>query len=280
MTDQGRFLFDYRPLRDKELARLVRLSSLYENATRHLLESLKKDSEKQIRSIIDVGAGTGHTTKLLAEIFPKAKVTYFDLSNELPAYFRKSIQGTNKNFRIIQGDILTHSFDETYDLVFSRFALKHMYDPAGSVQIMADITNHGGMVLLFDKDVFANIWYPCFPLYKSGFITALNKYNQGVDRGGDSGIGRKMRTLLEQNGINVRDEQILAFNLQKKSPEMEEYKKLYIQVYENLVPELVSAGLIGYPNAMNDLEYLKKFLDNEKNTAIILDFIVWGNKRA
>ena len=279
MNEKGRFVFDKRPYKEKELSRLIRLSDFYDSYTKNILEKIKKDTETKIESIIDIGAGTGHTTVLLKKLFPNAEVTYFDASKELLIYSKKLAEVNNCRINFINGDILLYKFEKKYDLIFSRFALKHIFTPQKAIDIMCGALNKKGTICLIDKDVYANIWFPDFPLYKTKFMEALNRYNKFKNRGGDSAIGRKIKNYLTINGIEIKNEELLSFNLNDNSGEkIKLYKEIYIEVYKNLIPELTDNNLITKEEAEKDINKLTTFLNNKKHTAIIIDFFVIGKK--
>lgn len=279
MSSQGRFIFDERPAKNEELDRLIKLSDFYHSYTLKILSNIKKNNEKKIHRIIDIGAGTGHTTILLKELFPNAQVTYFDLSRDLLQYSQELSSNHNVRLEFVRGEILSHKFDGKYDLVFSRFALKHIFNPRKAIQIMCGILEDQGVICLMDKDVYANIWYPRFPLYKTKLMDAINKYNEAFHRGGDSAIGRKMRCLLSGNSISVEHEELLCINLNdQKDKKIKLFKQIYIDVYKNLVPELVQHRLISKAEADDSIDKLIDFIENKKNTSVIVDFITWGRK--
>jgi SAM-dependent methyltransferase len=279
MNYKGRFVFDERPAKKKELNRLLSLNEFYNPHTKKILEHIRRSVKHEIKNIIDIGAGTGHTTILLKEFFPNANITYFDFSRDLLEYFRGLLKISQHEVKIEHGDILNHSFTEKYDLIFSRFALKHIFNPEHAIKVMCENLNNKGTICLIDKDIYANIWFPKFPLYKTKFMTALNKYNESENRGGDSAIGRKIRYYLSNNNIEIEHEELLTFNLNNNSSkQMLCYKEIFVEVYRNLVPELVATGLLTENQANKDIKKLIAFLNNNKNTAIIFDFVVWGQK--
>ena len=273
MTGKGRFDFDTRPSNDAEFQRLIDLSRYYQPLMRELFDRYKHEN---IKSIIDIGAGTGHTTLLLKETFPHAAVTYFDSSLRLTQYAKEGAGKQELDITFTTGDFHTFDFDRTYDLVFSRFALKHLYDPPQAIRKMTELLEHGGRILAMDKDVTANTWYPVFPLYRTAFMEALNKYNRQSHRGGDSSIGRKIKYLLSKN--QIRDISVDIRQTHLTAPENALYRRLYLDVYNNLVPELVQAGLITEEDAQEDITRLQTFLENPDNLAVTVDFIVSGVK--
>jgi len=212
----------------------------------------------------------------LKSIFPESEVTYFDSSLQLTEVAREKAKNSGCKLFFLNEDIHTYQFSQTYDLAFSRFALKHLYNPLLSISKIVNILNSGGRILLIDKDVTANIWYPAFPLYRSAFIAALNRYNKQSHRGGDSTIGRKMKTLLGKNNIKQIEVEIIPNYL--TDLENAEYRELQLGVYSNLLPELVQAGFITSEEGQKDIDKLKTFLENPDHLAVSFDFIVTGIK--
>jgi len=274
MDKKGRFIFDKRPAKDKELNRLIKLSQLYEEDMKKLFNEFK---EFNFKRIIDIGAGTGHTTVLLKKIFPKAEVTYCDISKDLSEYARKLSEDEGVEVHFIQEDILKcDNISGKYDFVFSRFALKHIFNPILAVKNMVSLLNEGGIIQLVDKDVSANIWFPRFPLYKTDYMKALNKYNQGQNRGGDPTIGRKLSYLLSQFGVKKIKVRANGRNLIEDNNKT--YRDILVEVYENLLPEMISKGYITEEESNKDIENFKNFLHKKSNLAIVFDFIITGVK--
>ncbi|KUO50218.1 MAG: hypothetical protein APF76_10925 [Desulfitibacter sp. BRH_c19] len=275
MQKRGRFIFDERPLKKMELDRLIKLSYAYHEQMLQLFEGYRDNDFKRI---IDVGAGTGHTTVLLKQLFPDAEVTYCDMSENLFDYSRKLIQSHGLQVNFTKDDILNPvDIKGKYDLVFCRFALKHMFDPIGAVKNMADLLKKKGVMILIDKDVSSNIWFPKFPLYKSSYMDALNKYNQHTHRGGDSFIGRKLPFILKSLSMTNIHTNIIGKNIVEDDNKV--YREIMLEVYRNLVPELTSVGYISEQDAHADIDQLENFLNTEGNVAIIFDFIVTGVKK-
>ncbi len=274
MVDKGRFYFDKRPARKNELTRLIELSMFYKPFMADIFIGLKDKREKPFSNIIDVGAGTGHTTYQIKALFPNAAVTWLDSSVELLEYAWQSSPDEAVGIEFVNCGLMEYEPTREYDFVFSRFALKHFYDPKLAVSKMVEMLSDGGYICLIDKDVTANVWHPGFPLYQTRFMKALNAYNRKDNRGGDSSIGRKLKTMLAFHGIRDINVNLLVIDL--TSPRNKAFQKLYIQVYSNLVPELVEEKLISEEEAMADIERMEKFLSSANNFALTFDFIVTG----
>jgi SAM-dependent methyltransferase len=81
--------------------------------------------------ILDVGCGGGTTTFGLAEaVGPGGRVVGVDLSAPLLAAARGRNRSPNVAF--VQADAQTHTFDETFDAIYSRFGVMFFADPAGA----------------------------------------------------------------------------------------------------------------------------------------------------
>lgn len=273
---KGRFIYDQRPAKSKELERLIRLNELYRPLMQELFQNHYSQYHKTTFEIIDIGAGTGHCTIDLKKIFPNAEVTYFDLSPTLMNYAKGIAKKEKSELTFILGDFAKFEFTKKYDFVFSRFALKHIYNPEAAIQKMVDLLKPNGTILLMDKDVSANIWYPVFPLYKTKYMQALNEYNDKPERGGNSFVGRSIKYMLAKYGISDISTTLNAIDL--TSEQNTEHKKLYTEVYFNLLPELVAEGLISQNEAEHDLKRLTDFFNAGGNLSVIFDFITKGSK--
>ncbi|MFD6880425.1 MULTISPECIES: trans-aconitate 2-methyltransferase [unclassified Streptomyces] len=94
-----------------------------------------KSDESPGPRIADLGCGPGNVTALLAERWPEARITGFDLSPEMLArataeYAGPTAGGGHLDFR--HGDIADWMPEETYDLIVSNAALQWVPSHPGS----------------------------------------------------------------------------------------------------------------------------------------------------
>ncbi len=86
------------------------------------LESIfKKYSKKLVKSILDLGCGTGGHSLILAE--KGYKVAGVDLSQEMLEIGRKKAKERELNIEFIQGDIRNLKLNQKFDAVISMFAV-------------------------------------------------------------------------------------------------------------------------------------------------------------
>ena len=76
-----------------------------------------------IGDVLEVGCGTGVVLAELQRLFPAGRVTGMDLFEEGLKFARRRFNGA-----LIQGDVFTHSFTESFDLVGAFDVIEHLDD--------------------------------------------------------------------------------------------------------------------------------------------------------
>lgn len=89
-----------------------------------VLELIPYPSEAEIR-ILDLGAGTGLLTALLAAALPKAQFTLVDISEEMLARARERFATDPARFTYQVLDYVTEPLTGDYDVVVSALSLHH-----------------------------------------------------------------------------------------------------------------------------------------------------------
>ena len=85
-------------------------------------------------------------------------------------------------------------------MVYARFLLSHVSDPAGVVAAMAKVAAPGGLVIVEDIDYTASFCHPESAIFRR----YVELYQESVRRrGGDSGIGPALPALLRSAGLHV-----------------------------------------------------------------------------
>jgi ubiquinone/menaquinone biosynthesis C-methylase UbiE len=94
--------------------------------------------------VIDVGCGTGPTTRALAEaVGPKGHVLGVDIAGPLLARAREHLAGYPQ-VELLQADAQTHPFSADHDLVFSRFGVMFFSDTAAAFRNLGSALRPGG----------------------------------------------------------------------------------------------------------------------------------------
>ena len=96
------------------------------------------------RVIYDLGCGTGHLTKILAERFPEATVTGVDSSPEMLAEAQREFPG----IRWQQADIRAWSPDQIPDLIFTNAALHWVPDHERLLPRLVGMLREGGVLAM------------------------------------------------------------------------------------------------------------------------------------
>ena len=80
----------------------------------------------QVKSILDVGAGTGLMSAFFHEKYPDAKFTLVDISQDMLKKAQERFEG-NENITFLNADFATVDFPENhFDLVVSGLAIHHL----------------------------------------------------------------------------------------------------------------------------------------------------------
>ncbi len=115
-----------------------------------LVERMDVMSMKPV-SILDAGSGTGFVSQLLAERFPKAKITALDLAlNMLKQAKRKRtfLQRWNKQFRYVNAEVESLPFaDASVELVISGLTLQWCQDLPKVFKEFKRVLAPGGLLL-------------------------------------------------------------------------------------------------------------------------------------
>ena len=93
-----------------------------------VLESIPFGEEREIR-VLELGAGTGLLSAMVAERFPRSRVTLVDISVEMLRVARRRLAGERERFAFRTMDYARKPLPETeggYDLVVSALSVHHL----------------------------------------------------------------------------------------------------------------------------------------------------------
>lgn len=129
---------------------------------------------------LDVGAGTGEITFLLAEkAGPRGSVIGLDFSNEMLNIAREKLKkrvcrDCPAPLVFVQGNALNLPFpDQSFDVVTTGFTLRNVTDIPLSVREMFRVCKYGGKVTCLEISRPAGVWGWGFGLYFDGLIPLL-----------------------------------------------------------------------------------------------------------
>lgn len=110
-------------------------------------------NKKDVKSILEIGCGTGIYPIRSKELFKNIQYTGIDISSSAIDYCKKK-----SNFEFICGDIIEMKFDRKFDLVFSHAVIDHVYDINQFVSKIIDAT---------EKYAYINSYRGYFPKLKN-----------------------------------------------------------------------------------------------------------------
>jgi len=152
--------------------------------------------------IVDLGAGPGVTSSLLARTFPAATVTGVEPDAALRRRARSRAEQLGQDGRcsFVEGTAAAIPLgDASVDAVYARFLFQHLPDPAASLAEVHRVLRPGGIMAMVDVDDGGVVVHPEPPAL-AGFQARV----AGAQRllGGDRKVGRKLVDLLSAAGFD------------------------------------------------------------------------------
>jgi SAM-dependent methyltransferase len=193
-----------------EIVRLDAQAAFYEPATRRLLTAAGLDAGMRV---LDLGAGLGHVTQLVAELVgSEGEVVGVDAHAGLLAIAReRSAEAGLENVSFVEGDARDYRDERPFDAVVGRLILFHLADPVGALRHHAGALVPGGLLLAIDFDAVGCRCEPPLPLAQA----AVEYYVAAFRRAGaDPAIGMRLPSLLDAAGL--RD--VESFGIQDYIP--------------------------------------------------------------
>ncbi|MBK5306905.1 MAG: class I SAM-dependent methyltransferase [Frankiaceae bacterium] len=145
-----------------EGAHWVEHADVYENSGwriwQHFLDAVPITSDA---TVLDIGCGTGKSTRSVARIAMDGSALGVDLSARMLALARRRADGEGlANIRFEQADAQVHPFPPaTYDLAISSFGAMFFADPvAGFTNITQALRPGGRLALLAWREPTSNAW--------------------------------------------------------------------------------------------------------------------------
>lgn len=128
------------------VARLAIVASVFEPSTRALLARVAPRHET---TVLDLGCGPGHTTRLLAERFARAGVVGLEQSEPFLVEARRTAP---PRVRFERADVTTTLPSPPADVIYARYVLSHLPDRAAVLRRWLAALAPGGVLVVEEVD--------------------------------------------------------------------------------------------------------------------------------
>lgn len=254
---------------DAGARRLALLGRVKWPTTRQLL---RKAGLRKGAHCLDLGCGSGAVTLELARtVGVHGRVVGMDLDERFLELARKAATRRRLNVVFQYGDVVECEESGVYDLVFARFLLTHLVNPAKALAAMVRAAKPGGSIVLEDIDFPGSFCHPPCP----AFARYVELYQAVVRRaGGDPAIGPRLFVLAADAGIKD-----LHMNVLVPTYHAGEGKQLAPLTLEHIRESVVAAGLATDAEVDGLIAELNAFIADE-TTIVSLPriFQVWGRR--
>jgi SAM-dependent methyltransferase len=224
---------------------------------------------------LDVGCGGGDVTLELARrAGPHGWVIGVDIDEAKLSLARQeaAVQGiANVEFRAL--DIRNAEADTGFDLVYARFLLTHLADPAGAIATFGRALRPGGLLIVEDIDFKGTFAWPetaAFRRYRELYYAVVHT------RGGDPDIGPRLPILLADGGFAHVDMHVV-----QPIAMQGEAKLINPITLENIADAIVQDGLAAPQEIDALIHELHTFAADPRTVAGVARVIqVWGRRAA
>lgn len=151
-------------------------------------------------SVLDLGAGTGLMSALIAGKYPESRITLIDIAEEMLLKARERLSGFT-NTKFIVADYVDYDFAENYDIIVSALSIHHL-----EASVKAKLYNKcfkllkpGGILINADQVMGASEYLE--NLYKSDWkkkVEASGLSREVLDSAYERVRLDKMSTLIDQ----------------------------------------------------------------------------------
>jgi len=130
--------------------RLRRLSLLYRPPSAAALAQARQACGNSVATAIDLGAGPGYTTELVAEISQAARVVGYERS---AAFCTEARARSANSIEFVEQDVAAGNLPiGGVDLAFCRFLLTHLPDPVATLRYWHSALRPGGILVLIELE--------------------------------------------------------------------------------------------------------------------------------
>jgi SAM-dependent methyltransferase len=191
---------------DRALRRLFVLAEAYEPTSRAFLTRVRTRFAARPEAVLDLGAGPGVTTELLAEIFEPAQLVVYDTSERSVELARARLTRDRLPGRPMV-DVVRHEATTAYPhaglgLVYARHLLAHLAEPDRLIRAALAALAPGG-VLAVEETASLDSADDAFTRYYA-LVTRLQAHYGQRHR-----VGLELAELADRAGATVLDHRIV-----------------------------------------------------------------------
>lgn len=195
---------------EHEIVRLDAQAAFYEQATVRFLNAAGIEPGMRV---LDLGAGLGHVTRLLANLVgPGGEVVGVDAQPGLLAMAEERTgEAGFENVRFVEGDVRDYRDERPFDAAVGRLILFHLPDAAGALRHHAGGLVPGGLLLAIDFDAVGCRTEPPLELAQAAveyYVAAFRRADA------DPAIGMRLASLFAAAGLK----EVTSFGIQEYIP--------------------------------------------------------------
>ena len=217
--------------------------------------------------VLDAGCGTGAITAGIADLGAEAVGLDRDTSLLSQAPARESL-------RLVEGDLLTMSFDAEFDIAATARCLQWIdaHDLAAAVDNLVKAVKPGGMVVVLDYDHTSHMWQPEPPAEFRAFFDAFLTWRD-AHRWHNS-IARELPQMLRQAGLIDVTEHVSN----EACGPLDAAAGIWPHVMELLGPKMIGEGYWTEPERAAALEVSREWVRTAMTSQILYLSAVEGRR--
>lgn len=206
---------------------------------------------------LDVGCGGGDVTVALSRMVPQGHVTGIDFDESkilLAQEEAKTLGIENVDFRA-EDVTAGPQTDDRYDLIYVRFVLTHLRDPAAALARFYNQLKPGGMLAVEDIDFGG---YVCYPP-SAAFNRYVELYSESARaRGCDPCIGPRLPSLVQSAGFSD-----VSVGIVQPSGISGEVKLIAAITFDAIAESALKSGLATLDNLRATSEALYEYAEQQ-----------------
>jgi ubiquinone/menaquinone biosynthesis C-methylase UbiE len=224
---------------------------------------------------VDVGCGGGDVTIALARLAARGRVVGTDVDEtKLRLARAEAVDAGVDNVEFRYEDVTRPPRSPgRFDLVYARFLLTHLPDPAEVVGRLVGRLEPGGVLVVEDIDFSGHFCHPDSPAFRD-YVALYSAAARA--RGADPDIGPRLPSLLARAGLRN-----LGMDVVQPAGFDGEVKRIGPITLEAIGEAVVAAGLVTADRLARLLDDLSRFADTE-GTVLSIPRVVqaWGRRPA